>query len=699
MKYRIFTCLFGGLLLIQANNARAQSIEFAPKSYGQMNHGGVGLIQTPTARLNSEGEFFLNYQDSQEYRFWSVSLTLFPWMESTMRYSDVRTQLYSKFPGFSGDQTLKDKGLDVKFRLWQESTYIPQVSAGFRDFGGTGLFESEYIALSKRWRDVDFHLGLGFGYLGTSGNIDNPLCQIKDSFCERSRATLGRGGQISFNKFFRGPAALYGGLEYQTPWQPLTLKLEYDGNNYLKDKAGVLLQDSRLNFAAVYQATNNLDLNINFQRGNTVGFGINYHMNFNQADQIKVAPAPRVVPEQLPAADHQVSSIELYQKLRTEVGFEVVNYQLSEKEVIIEGYSIAFRRQNEFLERMGRLLAAELPSSVGLYRIRELSDHLPMVETTIDAAKFIKFARNDVIGAEMAPSIQRKSPAPVQDEWQLISENTGLYFKNDGYWLQSFGNPETFYLYQIGLAPAAGYSFNEHIGVHSALRIPVVTNFDEFNFTVDSVSSTLPRVRTYVREYVDANDVSIEHLFLQTKSELSPNWFGQAYAGLLESMYSGVGFEVLYRPVDSRLALGIDMNYVAQRDFNKPFAVRDYKVATGHLTAYWNPEQFDDLLIKVSAGRYLAKDVGATFDFAKRFDSGIVVGAYAAITNVSSAEYGEGSFTKGFYLNFPFDLFTIKPAKGTTSFPWIPITRDGGQPLSRPISLYDVTEVRAPFVK
>ena len=108
---------------------------------------------------------------------------------------------------------------------------------------------------------------------------------------------------------------------------------------------------------------------------------------------------------------------------------------------------------------------------------------------------------------------------------------------------------------------------------------------------------------------------------------------------------------------------------------------------------------FDDLLVKVSVGRYLAKDKGVTIDIAKRFDSGIVVGAYAAKTNVSAVEYGEGSFTKGFYLNFPFDLFSATPSTGTTSLPWVPITRDGGQPLSRPVKLYDLTEVRAPFLK
>ena len=698
MKQSSSLYLLGSALLCSACSVSAAD-EFAPPAFSQMNHGGVGLIQTPTARFNSEGEFSINYQDSNEYRFWSVSLTLFPWMESTMRYSDIRTKLYSDDPGFSGDQTLKDKGIDVKFRLWQESAYLPQLAVGFRDFGGTGLFESEFIALSKRWQNLDMHLGLGFGYLGTSGNITNPFCKVSEAYCNRSTGYGLNGGQISFNKFFKGPSALYGGLEYQTPWQPLRLKLEYDPNNYLKDKAGVLLQDSRLNVAAVYRATDNLDLNLNYQRGNTVGFGVSYRTNFDNVDQIKIAPAPRVVPEQLPVASTKVESTMLYQQLRAEVGFVVINYQLQPNEVIIEGYSTAFRHRDEFLERLGRLLAAELPETVKRYRIRELSDDTVMVETVIDADKFVSFARRDEIDATLAQSIQRQEPTPVNTDWQLTTENSGYYQQMDGYWIQSFGNPETFYLYQIGVVPAAGYVFNKNFSVNGALRIPLLTNFDDFTFTVDAIPSTLPRVRTYVREYVEADTVSVENIYLQAKTQLVQDWYGLAYAGLLESMYTGAGAEVLYRPVDSRLAVGIDVNYVAQRDFEDPFAVRDYRVATGHVTAYWNPEMFDDLLVNVSVGRYLAKDKGVTIDIAKRFDSGIVVGAYAAKTNVSAAEYGEGSFTKGFYLNFPFDLFSATPSTGATSLPWVPITRDGGQPLSRPVKLYDLTEVRAPFLK
>ena len=44
---------------------------------------------------------------------------------------------------FSGDQTYKDKAFDVKLRLWEESYWMPQVSVGAKDIGGTGLFDAE----------------------------------------------------------------------------------------------------------------------------------------------------------------------------------------------------------------------------------------------------------------------------------------------------------------------------------------------------------------------------------------------------------------------------------------------------------------------------------------------------------------------------------------------------------------------------
>lgn len=118
-----------------------------------------------------EGELSLNYRDNDQYRYYSASVQLFPWLETTLRYTDVRTRQYSNVEAFSGDQTYKDKAFDLKLRLWEESYWLPQVAVGARDIGGTGLFDAEYLVASKARGPFDFTLGLGWGYLGTSGNV------------------------------------------------------------------------------------------------------------------------------------------------------------------------------------------------------------------------------------------------------------------------------------------------------------------------------------------------------------------------------------------------------------------------------------------------------------------------------------------------------------------------------------------------
>lgn len=67
---------------------------------------------------------------------------------------------YTADSNFSGDQTQKDKGIDLKARLWQESRWVPQISASVRDFLAQ-LFDSEYLTASKRVGPFDFTLGMG----------------------------------------------------------------------------------------------------------------------------------------------------------------------------------------------------------------------------------------------------------------------------------------------------------------------------------------------------------------------------------------------------------------------------------------------------------------------------------------------------------------------------------------------------------
>ncbi|XOV81328.1 MAG: YjbH domain-containing protein [Aestuariibacter sp.] len=668
----------------------------------QMDQGGVGLLQTPTSRMNPKGELSINYRDNDQYRYWSVSLQLFPWLETTVRYSDIRTLLYSTDPNFSGDQTAKDKGIDAKIRLLQESYYIPELSVGVRDFGGNGFFEGEFLAASKRWGDLDFHLGMGWGYLGRSGNISNPFCDVADRFCDREPPQGPQedtGGKIEFQSFFNGPAALFGGIEYQTPWRPLRLKVEYEGNDYSQERAGLneIVQDSHWNFGANYRYKD-FDFSLSYERGNTLMFGVTYNFNLHTIKQVKYEQGPVSLAKAKPVATvDEVDKAKLVSDLAYRGGFVTDEFDLTEDRATVYGVQRRYRDSAEAVERVGRLMATYLPETVDEYRLVQVSNNNPMIETVVDADEFISAAKYEGVEKDLTKTYHRQEPdADTRSNYQG-REITGFFAGMETYWIQTFGNPEAFYLYEGGVYLTGGYLFNRNTSLIGSVKVSILDNFDKFNFTVDNQDTGIPRVRTLVREYVSKGNINADTLFLNWTDEIAKDWYGQVYGGYLETMYGGVGGEVLYRPIDSNLAYGFDLNWVKQRSFENDYAFRDYEAITGHANIYWTPDFLPDTQLTFNIGQFLAEDKGINIDFAKRFDSGIVVGAYAAFTDVSAEEYGEGSFTKGFYLSIPFDLFSLRYSKGRGKLPWIPISRDGGQPLRRPVKLHDVTELRAPF--
>ncbi|GEA60104.1 hypothetical protein VCO01S_12970 [Vibrio comitans NBRC 102076] len=98
----------------------------------------------------------------------------------------------------------------------------------------------------------------------------------------------------------------------------------------------------------------------------------------------------------------------------------------------------------------------------------------------------------------------------------------------------------------------------------------------------------------------------------------------------------------------------------------------------------------------MGVGEFLAGDIGARLDFSKQFDSGVIAGVFASFSDLTPEEYGEGSFTKGFYISIPFDVMTVRPSQNRANFTCLPITRDGGQMLQRKYELFEVTDARSP---
>lgn len=164
-----------------------------------------------------EGEMSLNYCDNDQYCYYLVLVQFFLWLEIMLCYIDVCMKKYSNVELFFGDQIYKDKVFDVKLWLWEESYWMLQVVVGVCDIGGMGLFDVEYIVVSKVWGLFDFLLGFGWGYFGISGNVFNFFCLYSDKFClcDNSYKEV---GFVDGSDMFYGLVLLFGGVEYQILW-------------------------------------------------------------------------------------------------------------------------------------------------------------------------------------------------------------------------------------------------------------------------------------------------------------------------------------------------------------------------------------------------------------------------------------------------------------------------------------------------
>ena len=523
--------------------------------------------------------------------------------------------------------------------------------------------------------------------------MKNPFCSYSDSYCQRPR--VGEAGSINGSQMFHGPTAFFGGVEYQTPWQPLRLKMEYEGNDYQNDFAGRLDQRSKLNVGAIYRVTDWADINASYERGNTFMFGVTIRTNFNDLRQAHIdSEKPAYNPQPQPQLLEPTVVGTQLTDLKYNAGLDGPRIQTQGHTLYVSGEQTKYRDTREGVDRANRIIMNHLPDGIDTINVTESRFNMPQVTTETKVASL----RNDLegypLGHEQPLQQTRKEPVdPGNTEQGMFIRKDRLNYSLSPVLNQSVGGPESFYMYQVGVMASADYWLTDHLLVGGSLFGNLANNYDKFNYNGAPADSSLPRVRTHIRDYVE-NNVYVNDLQANYMGHLGNGFYGQVYGGYLETMYGGVGGELLYRPVDANWAVGVDANYVRQRDWDNMMQFNRYKATTGNLTGYWRPWFMQDVLVKTSVGQYLAKDKGVTVDVSKRFDSGVMVGVYATKTNVSSEEYGEGDFTKGFYISIPMDLFTVTPTRGRAQVNWVPLTRDGGQMLGRKYQLYDLTSDR-----
>ena len=667
-------------------------------SYSFSNYGTLGLVQTPNARFFDVGTLAFSWSHNDPYLRGSVIAYPFEWMEASFQYTDINNALYSESEAFSGKQSLKDKGFDVKLRLLKESEFLPQVAIGIRDFGGTSLFASEFIVASKRIKNADFTLGMGWGVL-SENSFKNPLGNLNDRFYIRQERdledTVG-GGAVNANTFFTGKTGVFGGMELFIPKSKgLRLKVELDATNYQREGREPVIQDSRFNIGLVKPVSKNFFIKLAYVRGNTLNFGFSYKVHAGKHKNARKKFDPHVPVKNSEVLRKVTGESDLYAYRAALIHLQDRNVSLKYANINDGEFHVAYQ-QNKYINygkgavRVLQTIDEVAPDSIDTFKITKVNGLMGMNSISVSRQNF----QNNLI---------RKSPELLlRDstiEGYTLNENEFEYKPKIPYpafhysiepELQSqIGGPDGFFFGSLRLVMDSELMINKDLSLLGRFSYGLVGNFNEITLPSDSI---IEHVRTDIVSYLQEGDkFTIDRLQFNSFSNPYENFYTKFSAGIFESMFAGFGGEFLYRPFDKNYAIGLEAWRVRQRDYRQDFSFRSYETSTGHINFFYR-EPNSGVLFRIKGGKYLAGDSGYTFDMSRKFETGMQVGAFFSRTDISKEEFGEGAFDKGIYFSIPLDFFSTTYAKKSFNWGLRPVTRDGAAILIHGLPLWGVTD-------
>jgi len=679
---------------------------FADPSFS--NYGTIGLMQLPTARMHPGGTIAFNWVDNDPYQRGSIIAYPFDWFEASYQYTDINNALYSNVPQFSGDQTYKDKSFDGKIRLFKEKMLTPEISVGARDLGGTGIFSSEYIVLTKRIKNVDLTGGIGWGILSGGKGINNPFRYFGDNFNLRTGAAAdSQGGDFNIGSFFSGTASIFAGAEIFLPnLNGSRIKIEYDGTNY-EDEGfpngrsdfnlafeGVKRPDSKFNIGYVYPLSPGLQLKLSWMKGNTLSFGFSFHANFSKDN-------PRVKKEDPHIPVQNSEQVKKVTALGDRYVYLAALRYLNERNLFLQKASVKDQElevlytQSKFISypqatgRVAKVLNEIAPDSITKFRINNFNAGTTMNSVLIDRHSLNLYEKPNYSTPLKKSSLISRG-AQNQDYAFNPSVIRPTVFWNIAPSLRSqIGGPDGFFFGDLAIALHSEIIFTDSITFQAAGNIGLVNNYEDLKLLSDSV---LPHVRTDQVLYAkNSSDYNIQRFQFNYFKRLAKDIYGKVSAGIFEPMFGGIGGEILYRPFSKTYAIGAELWDVKQRGYDQLFSFNEYETLTGHITFYYE-EPRSNILLKIKGGRFLAEDSGFNFDLSRRFKSGARIGVFFSQTDISKFEFGEGSFDKGFYFFVPIQFFLSNYTKPLTGFGLRPIQRDGAQSLIHSRHMYGVTD-------
>jgi membrane-associated phospholipid phosphatase len=659
--------------------------------------GQSGYINMPSAWVEPDGTFSAGYSYDSPYGSTWLTATVLPFLQATGRYVSI-----TGIPAFgnpdprygSGYGRYKDKVVDAKLRLWDESRWLPEVAIGGSDLFGTELFKGRYIVASKvfgRAQDVEASIGYGHGR----------------------------------------PEGVFAGARWALPSAPgWALVAEYDANNYANDHLATLTGAARRSkgaAAAIEYRWGWLGAQIARQRDH---FSANAYLSipFNEREflpkllepasfQSKDAPARITATEWQRDARHGAKLVQA-----------LVKQDFKNVRATVEGGTLKVTLTNSRITNMGRAVGraartalafapdgtrsihityTKLEQPIATYEffdLRALTDYLTGLA---DRESFLKtvLVRYSNPDDRVADEQQSMLVAMKDGEGAL-----GVQVGRDGEMVQIssedreanrfktvpklaffFNDPSGALRYEVAAAANYDKRLREGLYLNSALKFDL---FENVSGVTQKSNSLLPHVRTDVAEYKRGGRFKLNRLLLNQYLMTDERIYARVSGGFYEEMYRGVGGQVLYLPKASQWAADLSVDALQQRGYKGWFDKLDYKTVTALGALHYRLPY--DITATARAGRFLARDKGVRLEFKRRFPSGVEIGAWYTKTNGQDIT-NPGTPTnpyndKGVFLSIPLNIMLPSDTQSTAAIAISPWTRDVGQMVASPGDLYDLFE-------
>ncbi|SFQ78672.1 YjbH domain-containing protein [Donghicola eburneus] len=661
------------------------------------SYGAPGIIEMPVAKIFPDARlsFGLSHFTAENRNL--INFQFHPRVNLGFRYSRLRD--------FGGGTDLYDRSFSIQLLLKKESEFAPALALGVNDALGTGITASEYLVATKSLFDsLSLSAGIGFGRISGRSNFKNPLGVLDDKFNRRPQRDYSleddQGGTVQFGQLFRGDGAFFGGIEWR-PRPDLVLMAEYSPDVYPRTEGKVFNQKTPYNFGLKYVGKQNYELSAYYLYGSEIGVMATTYLNPKEptfGPGLDPAP-PAVAPAEALSAQalgwsspRDVSSgTSALQAALEQQNLSLKRFNISQDTAYVEVVRSGYSRPAQVIGRTARVMTRTLPPEIKRFSITPVSSGVKGAEVVM-MREMLEANENHFDGSWQSYLAADFQEPDLNTQAPVLPSSLDRELSVTPYIKSSYFDPDDPYRGDVGVQVRGTYEFFEGSYVQGIMRQRVAGTLSESTRESDSV---LPRVRSEMNRYDKNGDLLLTELTYNHRYQAAPSVFTRATIGYLEPAFAGISTEVLWKPYDKRYGVGLEMNYVKQRDFDQHFGLRDYDVASGHVSLYY--ELGSGYHAQVDVGRYLAGDKGGTLSLAREFENGWRIGAFATLTDVSFEDFGEGSFDKGFQVTIPTNLVSGEPTSNRYSTTLRPIMRDGGARVNVSGRLYDaVRELQKP---